>query len=313
MYKGKKVMDILNKIIRVLTDKNARFGALARRGFYNHMPDDAYLRKIFKMRTGYDLNLDNPRTFNEKIQWLKLHDRKDIYTTFVDKFEAKKYIANKIGENYIIPTIGVWDNFDEINFEQLPQQFVLKCTHDSGGVIICDDKSKLDLIVARKKIENSLSRNYFWAGREWPYKNIKPRIIAEEYMIDKASETNGITDYKLMCFNGKVRCSFTCTERFSTDGLKVTFFDNDWNIMPFARHYPVSKKKINKPENFKNMIEIAEQLAEDMCFIRVDFYEISGKLYIGELTLYPGSGFEEFEPTEWDYQMGAWLDISSVI
>ena len=234
----------------------------------------------------------------------------------VDKYEAKKYVANIIGDQYIIPTIGVWNNFDEIEFDSLPLQFVLKTTHDSGGVVVVKDKRKLDIDSARSKIEKSLRRNYYYSlGREWPYKNVKPRIIAEKYMSDESgiSQDSGeLTDYKLMCFNGKVRCTFTCTDRFN-GGLKVTFFDNDWNVLPFERHYPKSDKPIARPRQFEKMKELAEKLSKDIPFVRTDFYEVGDDIYFGELTFFPGSGFEEFNPESWDYELGSWIRLPEQI
>lgn len=273
------------------------------------IPDDIYLRWQFKRIMGYPLDLKNPKTFNEKLQWLKLYDRKPIYTTMVDKYEAKKYVASIIGEQYIIPTLGVWQHFDDIDFNKLPRQFVLKCTHDSGGLVIVRDKNDLDIKRTRRRINASLKRNFYYMGREWPYKNVKPRIIAEKYMSDgRQQDTGELSDYKLMCFDGKVRCTFTCTDRF-TGKLKVTFFDNNWNVLPFERHYPKSDKPIAQPQNFEKMKVLAEQLAKDIPFVRVDFYNINGNLYFGELTFYPGCGFEEFAPKEADYKLGEWIKL----
>lgn len=304
----------MNSIIRKIKhgfqfvfENKYRFFILRDIGFFDNMPDELYLKKVFLYKLGYPLDLQNPQTFNEKLQWLKLYDRNPEYTTMVDKYEVKKYVADKIGEQYVIPTLGVWNSFDEIDFDALPNQFVLKCTHDSGGFVICRDKSNLDIESAKDKINKSLSVNYYYRGREWPYKNVKPRIIAEQYMEDASSDE--LKDYKLMCFNGKVKCSFVCSERFSEDGLKVTFYDRDWNVMPFERHYPRSQCPIAKPSSYDDMVRLAEQLSKDIPFVRVDFYEVSGKIYFGELTFYPGSGFEEFEPFEWDKTLGSWIRL----
>jgi len=275
------------------------------------MPDKIYLKIVFKKIMKYDLNLNHPVTFNEKLQWLKLYDRKDIYTTMVDKYEAKKYVADIIGEEYIIPTLGVYDKFDAIDFEKLPNQFVIKCTHDSGGVVICKDKNSFDIKSAQKKMDKSLKKNFYFSGREWPYKNVKPRIIIEKYMEEK--NYTQLNDYKLMCFNGKVKCSFVCSERDNKkEGLAVTFFDNNWNRLPFQRHYRNSDAEIKKPKNFDKMVELAELLSKNIPFVRVDFYEIKNKIYFGELTFYPGSGFEEFTPEEWDKKLGDMIDLSGV-
>ena len=274
----------------------------------NITPDKWYLSIMYYILVGSELNLDNPSSFNEKIQWLKLYDFKSEYTQMVDKYEVRKYVAERIGEEYLIPLIGgPWGNFEEINFELLPNKFVLKCTHDSGGVVICTDKSKFDKSSAREKINNSLNRNYYWGGREKVYKDIKPRIIAENYLVgDEATELN---DYKIMVFNGKAKCSFVCSERFSGDKLKVTFFDLNWNKLPFERRYPQSLVSIKRPKNYELMIELAEILADGILFNRVDFYELNGRVYFGEMTFYPGGGLECFNPKEWDTIMGGWLEL----
>ena len=197
-----------------------------------------------------------------------------------------------------------------MDFNSLPNQFVLKCTHDSGGLVICKDKSEFDIQEARKKINQCLRRNFYYYGREWPYKDVRPRVIAEKFMTDETGIE--LKDYKFMCFNGQVKCAFTVTERFSGDGLKVTFFDRDWNVLPFERHYPKSTKLIPRPFNLEKMIELAEKLSENMQFVRVDFYESDAKVFFGELTFYPGGGFEEFNPDKWDYILGSWLNLNCI-
>lgn len=276
---------------------------------YFPISDRLYLKIKFRYEMGYKLDLKNPKTFNEKLQWLKLYDRNPLYTKMVDKYEVREYIKEKIGEEYLIPLIGVYDNFDDIDFDKLPNQFVIKCNHDSGGLIICKDKTKLNIAAAKTKINNSLKTNYFYSGREWPYKNVKPRIIVEKYMEDK--ESKELVDYKFMCFNGKVRMLFTCTERFIKK-LKVTFFDLNWKKLPFERKYESSKKNIKKPINFDLMIELSEKLSKSIPFVRVDWYEINGKLYFGELTFFPGSGYEKFSPEECDYKLGNMIDLKKV-
>lgn len=298
-------------IRRIILHVCWRLGEL---GAFHTWSDENYLKYKYWLYIGKRLNIDAPKSFNEKLQWLKLYDRNPQYTVMVDKYDAKKYVENVIGKEYIIPTLGVWDSFEEIDFDTLPNQFVLKCTHDSGGVVICHDKKAFDKNKARKKINNSLKNNYYWMGREWPYKNIKPRIIAEKFISEtedvlNKSESSELNDYKLMCFNGTVKCSFICSERYSTNGLHVTFFDRDWNVMPFERHYPSVKEGLPKPQKYEEMVALAEKLSANIPFVRVDFYEVSGKIYFGELTLYPGSGFEEFTPEEWDYKLGSWLDL----
>ncbi len=300
-------MSLINKvkkIIKYFTDRDYRFLKHAQLGFYNHLSDEEYITRKFKATIGEKPDLNSPKTFNEKLQWLKLYDRKPIYTTMVDKFEVKKYVSDIIGEEYIIPTLGVWDKFDDIDFDSLPNQFVLKCTHDSGGLVICRDKKTLNLKRVRKKIEKSLARNFYYVGREWPYKNVKPRIIAEEFIEDISGH---LIDYKFMCYNGVCKNSFVCTDR--TNDLKVTFFDRDWKVMPFERHYPKSHERIECPVNYEKMISLAEKLSRNIPFIRVDFYEVDKRVYFGELTFFPGGGFEKFEPEEWDYKFGSYIKL----
>jgi hypothetical protein len=296
-------MSIIRKIARLIVDKDYRTFTLANYGFFDHMNDKKYLEKVYKAIMKKRLNLDNPQSFNEKLQWLKLYNRRTEYTIMVDKYKVREYVANKIGQEYLIPLIGVWEDPDEINFENLPNQFVLKCNHNSGlGMCICKDKSKLDILKVKKELSAGLKENYYLHGREWPYKDVSRKIICEKYMTDE-SKTE-LKDYKLMCFDGKMFCCFVCSERFSSDGLKITFFDRNWNVLPFERHYPKSKKNIKKPQNYEKMIELAEILSKDIPFVRVDFYEVEGQIYFGELTFFPGSGFEEFQPESADIELG---------
>lgn len=295
------------KIISVFKSPNNILLALSSRGMFNWVPDKTFLKCLYLCKTGKRLNLNNPQTYNEKLQWLKLYDRNPLYTNLVDKYEVRKYVSKIIGEEYLIPLIVVWDKFENINFDKLPDQFVLKCTHDSGGIIICTDKSKLDIEDARNKINKCLKKNFYYFSREWPYKNVKPRIVCEKYMVDE-SEIE-LKDYKFMCFNGKVKCSFVCLNRNSSNGLNVDFYDMNWNPMPFERHYPNSGVILPKPKNFDKMVKFAEKLSKEMPFVRVDFYEINGRIYFGELTFYPGAGFEEFTPESFDYLLGSWISL----
>lgn len=275
--------------------------------YYLYYPDRFYLKMLSRLYLGYRLNLIKPQTFNEKLQWLKLYDRNPLYTKMVDKYAAKQYVADCIGEQYIVPTLGVWDTFEEIDFDKLPDQFVLKTTHDSGGIVICKHKATFNIAAARKKLNKSLKRNFYYVWREWPYKNVKPRIIAETYMVDKNKNT--LEDYKLMCFNGKVKCTFVATGRFTDTGLRITFFDKDWHVLPFEKHYPRTDHTIERPETYDQMVELAETLSKNIPFVRVDFYQINGRIYFGELTFYPGAGLEEITPIKWDYTLGDWLRL----
>lgn len=278
---------------------------LIARGAFDWMPDPLYLRLLFRLRLGYRLNLSSPRSFNEKIQWLKLYDRRPEYRQYVDKYAVRDHIRKVVGEEYLIPLLGVWDSVEDIDFALLPNQFVLKTTHDSGGVVICRDKSVFDISAAKQKLNRHMKNDFFNFGREWAYKGIKPRVIAEQLL---QHNYGGLPeDFKLMCFNGTVRCSFVCSDRGSNSGLKVTFYDREWKKLPFIRHYPESPVAIAKPYRYDLMIELSERLARDMPFCRVDCYEVDGKVYIGEMTLYPGCGFEEFDPQQWDNNIGSWL------
>ena len=299
------------KFIRYIQDADYAFLVNSAHGFYKSVPDETYLIRMFKAKMGYELNLDNPKTYNEKLQWLKIYDRKPIYTTMVDKYRAKEYVAQIIGEQYIIPTLGVWNHFDEIDFEKLPDKFVLKCTHDSGGLIICKDKSSFDIKKARQVINNSLQKNYYFKFREWPYKNVKPQIIAEKFMYS-SKEGIGIPimDYKIYTFNGVARMCMINQDR----GIhtKADYFDRDFKWLDFKWGYDHANIQIKKPDQFEKMFKLAEKLAYGCPELRVDFYEVDGQIYFGELTFFDGSGFEKIEPVEWDYKLGNMLDLSKV-
>lgn len=277
---------------------------------YSIIGDKLYLKLAYWARMGKKLNLKNPQTFNEKLQWLKLNDRKPIYTTMVDKYEAKKYVADIIGGEYIIPTLGVWDKFEDINFDKLPDQFVLKCTHDSGGLVICKDKSNLDLQSARKKINKSLKNNYYLYCREWPYKNVKPRIIAEKYMVDESGVE--LKDYKFFCFNGKVRCFKIDFDRYVNH--RANYFDRNKSALLFGEsaYLPDYNKSLSIPNNIDEMIFLAEKFSVEISFLRVDFYDINGKIYFGEFTFYPASGFGAFSPESADLMLGDWLNLKTI-
>lgn len=283
------------------------FDVLADKGYLAWMPDKLYLSLRFRSYMGYWMDWKNPKTFNEKIQWLKIHDRNPSYTCLVDKYSVRNYVSQKIGNEYLIPILGVWETVDEIEFDKLPNQFVLKCTHDSGSVIICKDKSTFDVENARIKLAKALKLNFYTTFRELPYKNVKPRIIAEKYLDDGAQ---GVIDYKLHCFNGKVQFILACSERFSNDGMKEDFYNLEWERISVQRpNYKNSKNGVLKPKLLQKMLEIAELFSKGKFFLRVDFYEIQGQLFFGELTFYPASGFEKFEPLEYDDIFGSWLKL----
>lgn len=275
------------------------------------LTDKIALKIQFWLKFKKILNLNNPQTFNEKLQWLKLHDRDPLYTNLVDKYEVRKYIEKTIGKEYLIPLIGMWERFEDIDFSKLPNQFVLKCNHDSGGIVICTDKNKLDIELTREKINKCLKKNFYYSCREWPYKNVTPKIICEKYMVDESGIE--LKDYKFMCFNGEVKCSFVCLNRNLESGLNVDFYDTEWKLMPFERHYKNSGITIPKPKNYDKMIEFAKKLSKEIPFVRVDFYETNEQLYFGELTFYPGSGLEEFNPEKYDYLLGGWIKLPNKI
>lgn len=304
---------IFEQVKNFIFDKQIRFGYLSTLGFYNWIPDDIYLKKEFKVRMGKELNLNNPQTFNEKIQWLKLYDRHPEYTMMVDKYAAKQYVASKIGDEYIIPTLGVWTKFDDIDFDKLPNKFVLKCTHDSGGLVICKDKSTLDIAAAKRKIEHCLKRKYYYIHREWPYKNVPPRIIAEKYMTDNVNTSTDETlkDYKFYCFDGKVRFLMINSDRNFKTSTKADYFDRDFNWLDFTWGYEHANVRPVKPDCFDEMIAISEKLSKGLPHVRVDLYECNGQIYFGELTFYDGSGFDKIEPIEWDYKIGKMLKLPS--
>lgn len=298
---------IFKKGCEFICSSNYRFKKLNQLGMFNHLPDEEFLKRTYKAYFGKELDLETPKTFNEKLQWLKLYDRKPEYTTMVDKYEAKKYVAERIGEEYIIPTLGVWDRFDDIDFDALPDQFVLKTTHDSGGVVICRDKANFDRDKARKKLSRSLKRNFYLRGREWPYKDVKPRIIAEQFMQD-GTQPNGLLDYKFYCFNGEPKLLYVSEGLEDHSTAKISFLDLDWTFADFHRsdfrpfdHLPP------KPNNYDQMLILAKELSAGIPFLRVDLYEINGKIYFSELTFFPCSGMMPFEPERWNEKLGSWI------
>ena len=282
--------------------------SLALTSLYTLLPDKLYLKLKYRAKMGKKLNLKNPQTYTEKLQWLKLYDRKPKYTIMVDKYLAKKYVADQIGEEYIIPTLGVWDKFEDIDFEKLPNQFVLKCTHDSGGLVICKDKPKLDIEVARKKINKSLKRDFYLIGREWPYKNVPRKIIAEKYLTDESSHSSDLPDYKFYCFNGEVKIVLIATNRFTTHNFN--YVDTNFNpISLISMEGKPNNELEKKPECWDKMLEIARILSKDIIHIRVDLYTSGGKIYFGELTFFDSSGYDDFGSEEWNKRLGSWIQL----
>lgn len=298
----------MNKICKIIKNPKLIIIYLMGKGYFKFLSDKIFIKLKYKLMTNKKLDLKEPHTYNEKLQWLKLYDRKDEYTLMVDKYEAKKYVANKIGNQYIIPTIGVYNNFEEIDFNLLPSQFVIKCTHDSGGLVICKDKSKININETKKIIKKSLRRNYYYTGREWPYKNVKPRIIVEKYMEDKNSNT--MKDYKFFCFNGEPKIMYLSEGLENHATARMSFFDMNFKITTCKRtDYKLLDYTPQKPVNFEKMKEFAKILSKDIPHVRLDFYEINGKLYFGELTFSTCSGYVSFEDEEWNYKLGSYIDI----
>jgi len=270
--------------------------------------DKAYLKLLFPLKVGYKLSLRAPKTYNEKLQWLKIYYRNPDLPMMVDKFEAKKYVGNLIGEEYIIPTLGVWDCFEDIDLSSLPQQFVLKTTHDQGGVIICKDRDRFDIALAKKKITSHLKRNFGRYSKEWPYKMVRPRVILEEYMVD--AKTGELKDYKFFCFNGEPKLFYIASNRQNKDeGLKFDYFDLNFNRLDIKQAYANSDKVLEKPKSFDKMLEFSKMLSRNLPHVRVDFYEINERLFFGELTFFHHSGFVPFYPAEWDYKLGDYIKL----
>lgn len=305
----KRMKNILKKGLKFLVDKNYRFLVRAEQGAYDDWPDEKFLKRKFAAIMGEDLDLEVPRTFNEKLQWLKLYNRRPEYTIYVDKYKVREYVAKTIGEAYLIPLLGVWDSPTEIDFSMLPNKFVLKCNHNSGlGMIICTDKSKLDIHRVKKDLKRGMEQNYYLVGREWPYKNVPKKIIAEKYMENKNGE-EGLNDYKFYCFSGRVEFVMINTERFSKGGARADYVDREYNRLEMKWGYDRSKELPSKPEKFSEMIELAEKLAEGIPHVRIDLYFSNGNIYFGEMTFFDGSGFAKFEPKDWDYILGAKLKL----
>lgn len=300
-------MNEKNRLYKAIKRPEWLFGVILRRTIGKLLNDRSFIKWEYFSGMRKFPNLDCPTTYNEKLQWLKLNDIHEEYTQLVDKYEAKEIVRKRIGDEYIIPTLGIYDSFDAIDFDKLPNQFVLKTTHDSGGVVVCTDKTKLDKKAARKKLEKSFRKNFFYEHREYPYKNIKPRIIAEQYMVDESGTE--LKDYKFFCFDGSCKMLFVATERQSREEPYFNFFDKDFNLLPFKQGHPVNPVTPQKPEGFDDMTRVAEKLSIGYPHVRVDLYNINGKIYFGELTFFHFSGNVPFEPEEWDYKIGEWLKL----
>lgn len=272
-------------------------------------PDKLYLTLLFRFKMGYWIDWKNPKTFNEKLNWLKLYDRKPLYTKIVDKYLVKDYVKEIIGEEYIIPTLGVWDRPEDIDWESLPQKFVLKTTHGGGnaGVIICKDKSTIDVKTIKKQLFRAMRQNLYMTSREWPYKNIKRKVIAEAYLEDPVTEE--LRDYKFFCFNGEVKYLFVATGRQKYEEPFFNFFDTNYQVLDIQQGHPVSAHTPSKPLCFDEMKMIACKLSEGFSEVRIDLYEVNGKIYFGEMTLFHFGGVVPFNPNEWDYKFGEMIKL----
>lgn len=285
-----------------------RIGLAILTHFGTWLPDAMYLRIMFRLKMGYRLNLKTPKTFNEKLQWLKLYNRKPEYTRMVDKCEAKRVVESIFGKDYIIPTLGVWDRFEDIDFSTLPERFVLKTTNGGGGggVVICLDKGNLDKVAAAGRLNASLRSSIYRNLKEWPYKDVKPRILAERFMVDESGE---LRDYKFYCFSGEPKVFLVASERFSGHRTYFDYFDMNGNHLPFTQGGMNSPVTPSLPSNFEEMKRVAGKLSQGLPHVRVDLYSVDGKVYFGEYTFFDSSGFERFTPQEWDGIFGEWLTL----
>ena len=281
----------MNKILKAIKNPyKLIYGFLLRNiSFSKRIEDETYLGIAYRSVFGRKINWKEPQMYNEKLQWLKINYRQPSLTKLVDKYEVKEHVASKIGREYIIPTLAVWNNIKDIDIEKLPEKFVLKCTHDSGGVVICKEKNNFDFKTAKEKLEISLNKNFYWMEREWPYKNVQPRIIAEEYIEDKKSKS--LNDYKIFCFNGNIDSIMVCKGR-EKGHPDFYFYDINWNRLIYQKLELEKGDNIEKPHNLSRMIELTKILSQGFPHVRVDFYDVDEKLYFGELTFFDQSGFD---------------------
>lgn len=278
-------------------------------GVFNCVPDKVFVPFFYRVSTGKKLNMRNPKTFNEKIQWLKVNDHNPIYTILVDKYNVREYVKNVVGEKYLIPLIGHWEKIEDIDFDILPNQFVLKCNHDSGGIIICNDKRNLDIVSAKKRLNNCMKLNHYYLSREWAYKDVKPQIIAEKYMID--DKLQELMDYKFFCFDGEPKIIQVDFDRFTNH--KRNLYTLEWRLLDMTIKYPNNPyKNIQQPEKLNEMIEIARKLSCGLPEVRVDLYYVNGEIYFGEMTLYHGGGIEKFGSDKQAEEMGSWININKI-
>ena len=297
---------ILRAGLRFLTDKDYRLLWYLDLFKHKKMDDRRYIEIRYKAIFKKDIDLDHPLTFNEKMQWLKLYNKNPMHSVMVDKYLAKDYVTERIGEQYVAKLLGVWDQVDDIDLTVLPDKFVLKTTHDCGGVVVCKDKATLNLKKTKRFLRKHLKREYFYHCREWPYKNIKPRIIAEEFLADANNEVLPV--YKILCFNGKPKIIQTI-QNDKKPNETIDYFDTDWNVLELRQNYPNSPKPLIRPQKLDEMLEIAEKLAEGTSFLRVDLYSVNGDIYFSEFTFFSDAGFAPFYPETWDKTLGDWIKL----
>lgn len=300
-----KRQTVFQKILKLVIDYEFRLRFFVTHGFDKWISDETKLKVQYRKNFKKELNLDSPQTYTEKLQWLKLYDHREIYTTYVDKYLVKQYVADKIGEQYVVPLLGVWEKAEDIDFDFLPEQFVLKTTHDSGGIVIVKDKKNINKQAIFDKLNQSLKIRYWIYNCEWPYKYVKPRIIAEAYMED--SNFGELRDYKFFTFGGEPKFMYIAKGRGLDEETTADFYDMDFNHLPFKIDHEFAKVEPEKPVNFDEMKRLAKILSEKTPQLRVDFYEVDGKLYFGEMTFFHCSGMTPFRPEEWDRKIGEWV------
>lgn len=306
-------MGKINTLLRLLRKdpkriKSALSSNLANSQIGHLIPDKLYLKIQYWLLMDKKLNLKSPKAFNEKLQWLKLYDRNPRYPGLVDKYKVKEYVAGVLGEQYVIPNLGIWDSVEDIDFDSLPNEFVIKCTHDSGSVIVCRDKASFNIEAAKAKLKKKFDTNLFWQGREWPYKSVQPRVLAEKYLSELSDEK--MIDYKFFCFNGEPRYLYVSQGLEDHETARISYASLDWEIEPFKRSdFDNFETLPPKPKGFDKMIEMSKTLAKDIPFVRVDFYDINGQVYFGEMTFFPGAGYTAFHPDQWDEAVGRWLRL----
>ncbi len=299
----------MNKAFKYLFDSNYRFLVNNALGFYKKMDDRKFIEKLFYVETGKKPNLDNPTTFDEKLQWLKLYDRNPTYVDLVDKFKSKEILAAIIGEKYILTPLGCWNSFDEIDFNKLPEKFILKTTHDSGTHCICVNKETFNYKKAKKKLEKSLKRNYYYLWREWPYKDVKPRIIAEPLLQNK--DESPLVDYKFYCYGGKPQYfMYSIGEaEHNVKNIKIDLNGNSIDYL-FKEKPALDINNIELPENFKEMIVIVMKLSNISQHVRIDLFNVDGKIYMGEVTFCTNAGFIHIRNEDYKQSLADLIDIT---